>query len=68
MVGMCKMASFRNALLVGVVTVLQSAPAFAQCNDPAGCAAVPGPEIGAGVAGLILAGGIVYFLRGRARR
>ena len=62
------MASFRNALLVGVVAVLQSAPVLAQCTDPAGCAAVPGPEVGAGVVGLLLAGGVVYFLRGRARR
>lgn len=64
------MISFRNALLVGVVTLLQSAPALAQCGGPGGtgCAGVPGPEIGAGILGLVVAGGIVYFLRGRASR
>lgn len=62
------MLSLRN-VIVGVVLVsLQAGPALAQCSDPEGCAAVPGPEIGIGVLGLLIAGGAVRYLRQRAKR
>ena len=67
------MINFRNLIAGVVIAALQAGPALAQCSpaDP-GCtpggAAVPGPEIGIGVAGLLVAGVMVRYLRNRAKR
>ena len=66
------MINLRNIIAGVVIAALQAGPALAQCNpaDP-GCApgaGVPGPEIGIGVAGLLVAGVMVRYLRNRAKR
>lgn len=64
----CEMSKLRMAVVAGVVLVLQAGPAFAQACPPTGCTGgVPGPELGAGAAGLAAAIGMYRLLRQRTR-
>jgi len=62
-----EMTKFRVALIAITVGLLQAGPVVAQCI-PGTCPAVPGPEIGAGVLGLLAATGMVRLIRSRLRR
>ena len=61
------MTKVRIALIALTVGLLQAGPVAAQC-PPGGCPAVPSPEIGAGVLGLLAATGMVRLIRSRLRR
>lgn len=66
--GGIEMTKVRIALIAVTVGLLQAGPVIAQCGIPGGCPAVPSPEIGAGVLGLLAATGMVRLIRSRLRR
>lgn len=62
------MSQLRMVVLAGVVGVLQAGPALAQCQAFSCAGGVPGPELGAGAAGLVAAIGVFRLLRHRIIR
>ncbi|MEQ7873352.1 hypothetical protein ABDK56_05035 [Sphingomonas sp. ASV193] len=62
------MSKFRMGVLIAVIGVCQSVPAFSQIAGGGGGGGVPGPEIGAGVIGMGLAMGAYRFMRRRIAR